>query len=173
MFTLEDIRDFLKRKFAFDWQYHVWDKKTGERRQVTLEDFDYSGRYSTTDLAFYDKCGNDYIITVYLSDFQFITYKDEPNIMGSGSTTYVHKDLSYQWIDYLLHRHGDEYARKLLNYSQQRRKQLEDELFQKVETYRDKVYNERKKELELYHELSLKAFNYKADSQIDENIETI
>ena len=131
-FTLEDICDFLKCRFGWDWNYEVWDKKSGEKRKATLEDFDYSGRFSTTELVILDKSENAYALDVYLSDFKFITYKDEPNVMGSGSTTYVHKDFTNLWIDYMLKVHGKEYASKLLSYSQKQRKNIEDELYEKV-----------------------------------------
>ena len=40
-FTLEDIRNFLKCRFGWDWNYEVWDKKSGEKRKATIEDFEY------------------------------------------------------------------------------------------------------------------------------------
>ena len=73
IYTLEDIKDLLMRKYALTWQFDVWDRKTGDKRSATLEDFDYSGRYSTTELAFYDKYGIDRNLEVYVSDFEFIT----------------------------------------------------------------------------------------------------
>lgn len=171
-FTLEDIRNFLKCRFGWNWNYEVWDKKSGEKRKATIEDFDYTGRYSTTELAFVDKYGNDCDLTVYVSDFQFITYRDEPNVMGSGSTTYVYKDFTNLWIDYMLKVHGKEYASKLLSYSQKQRKNIEDELYEKVEVYKKKIYGERK-DLEQYHQLSLKAYNFLTNSDVVDTTETI
>ena len=150
VFTLKDISDFLLQRGCPEWKYEVYDRKTGEKRKATIEDFDYTGRYSTTELAFVDKHGNDHVLTVYVSDFQFITYRDEPNVMGSGSTTYVHKDFTNAWIDYMLKVYGKEYASKLLNYSQKQRKYIEDELYKKVEAYKNKVYGQRKEELDKY-----------------------
>ena len=156
-FTLEDIRDFLKRQFNFDWNYDVWDKKTGKQRKATLEDFDYSGRYSTTELAFFDKCGCVYNLEVHVSDFEFITYIDEPNIMGSGSTTYVHKNLSYSWIDYLLYRHNEEYAKKLFETSVINKKQIKNDMLEKIQTYTQELEDENRAELEYYEQLNEKA----------------
>lgn len=172
-YTFDDIRDFLKRKFALNWNYDLWDKKTGESRQATLEDFNYSGMYSTTDLAIHDRCGNDYILTVYVSNFEFITYRDEPNIMGSGSTTYVNKDLSYQWIDYLLHKHGEEYAKILFKNSARNKKRIQNEMVEKINNYTQQVRNENRVELDHYEELKKKALTYLTDSDIVDLIETI
>ena len=172
-FTLEDICDFLKRKFALNWNYEVWDKKSGEKRQVTIEDFDYSGMYSTTDLAIFDKSENSYALDVYLSDFKFITYKDEPNVMGSGSTTYVNKDLSYSWIDYLLHTHGEEYAKRLFKNSARKKKKIKEQMVEKINNYTQQVKNEYSVELEYCKALEEKALTYLTDSDIVNLIETI
>lgn len=172
VFTLLDIYDFLLETGLPEWNYEVYDKVTGEKRKATIEDFDYTGRYSTTELAFTDKHGNDCDLTVYVSDFQFITYRDEPNQMGSGSTTYVHKDFTNSWIDYMLQVHGKEYASKLLSYSQRNRKEIEDELYEKVRAYEDKVYGERE-DLEQYHKLSMKAYNFLTNSDTVDTTETI
>ena len=171
-FELKDVHDFLLEIGCPEWNYEVYDKVTGEKRKATIEDFDYTGRYSTTELAFVDKHGNDCDLTVYVSDFQFITYRDEPNVMGSGSTTYLHKDFTNAWIDYMLKVHGKEYASKLLSYSQKQRKNIEDELYEKVEVYKKKIYGERK-DLEQYHQLSLKAYNFLTNSDVVDTTETI
>lgn len=173
IFTLEDIRDFLRRTFALDWQYDVWDKKTGKQRKVTLRDFDYSGIYSTTELAIFDKCGNAYTLEVYLSDFKFITYKDVPNVMGSGSTTYVHKDLSYQWVDYLLHKYYEEYAKRLFKNSARNKNRIQKEMVEKINKYTQQVKNENRVELEHYKALEEKALTYLTDKDIVDLIETI
>ena len=172
-FKLKEIHDFLLERGFPEWNYEVYDRRTGEKRKSTIEDFDYTGRYSTTELAFVDKRGNDCNLTVYVSDFKFITYRDESNQMGSGSTTYVHKDFSKNWIDYMLQVHGIEYASKLLNYSQKQRKDIEEALYKKVDAYKNKVYNERKEEVEHYYELSLKAYNYLTESDAVDRTETI
>ena len=170
--TLKDVHDFLLERGYPEWNYEVYDKKTGERRRASILDFNYSGVYSTTELAFTDRHGNDYNLEVFVSNFKFITYRDEPNVMGSGSTTYVHRDFSNLWIDYMLKVHGKEYASKLLSYAQKQRKDIEDELYQKVEAYKKKIYGERK-DLEEYHELSLKAYNFLTNSDAVDTTETI
>ncbi len=171
-FTLKDIHDFLLERGYPEWNYEVYDKKTGEIRQATIEDFDYKYIYGTTELAFTDKHGNDYNLEVYVADFAFLTYRDESNVMGSGSTTYIDKDFTNSWIDFLLNVHGEEYASKLLDYSQRKRKKIEDELYQKVEAYKNKVYGERK-DLEQYHQLSMKAYNFLTNSDAVDTTETI
>lgn len=171
-FELKDVHDFLLEIGCPEWNYEVYDKGTGKKRKATIEDFYYTGRYSTTELAFVDKYGNDCDLRVYVSDFQFITYRDEPDVMGSGSTTYVYKDFTNLWIDYMLKVQGKEYASKLLSYSQKQRKDIEDELYTKVRAYEDKVYGERP-ELEQYHKLSLKAYNFLTDSDTVDTSETI
>lgn len=157
VYTLEDIYDLLRRKYALTWHYEVWDRTNGERRQATIEDFDYSGRYSTTDLAFYNKYGDICSLTVSVSDFEFITYRDESNVMGSGSTTYVDKDLSNEWINMLLYTHGDKYATRLLKFAQKNKQRIKDEVEQKIEKFRLKVQAEAKGPYTFYRELEQKA----------------
>ena len=84
IFTLENIRDFLKKKYGIDWGCEVWDRKTGKTRRATIEDFDYTGRYDTTELAFSDKNGIDYYLEAYVSDYKFITYKDLSDVRNSN-----------------------------------------------------------------------------------------
>jgi len=157
IFTLEDIQDLLMRKYALDWQYDVWDRQTGEKRSAALEDFDYSGRYNTTELAFYDKYGIDRNLEVYVSDFEFITYRDESNVMGSGSTTYVDKDFTKEWINLLLYAHGEKYAKRLLEYAENNQQRIKEEAGQKVEKYRLKVQAQAKGPYTYYRDLEQKA----------------
>ena len=158
IYTLEDIRDFIKREFPFDWNYDVWDKKTGQHRKATLEDFDYSGIHSTTDLAFFKGKGEDaYSLEVHLSDFAFLTYRDEPNVMGSGSTTYLNRDLTKEWINLLLSTHGEKYAKRLLRYAKSNEQRIKEEAEQKVEKYRLKVQAEAKGPYTYYRDLEQKA----------------
>ncbi len=157
IYTLEDIKDLLMRKYALDWQYDVWDRQTGKKRSATLEDFDYSGRYSTTELAFYDKYANDCNLTVSVSDFEFITYRDESNVMGSGSTTHVDKDFTKEWINQLLYTHGENYARRLLKYAENNKQRIKEEAEQKIEKYKLKVQAEVKGPYTYYRDLEQKA----------------
>ena len=157
IYTLENIHDLLRRKYALTWNYEVWDRTNGERRQATLEDFDYSGRYSTTDLAFYNKYGDICSLTVGVSDFDFITYRDESNVMGSGSTTYVDKDLSSEWINMLLYTHSDKYATRLLKFAQKNKQRIKDEVEQMIEKFRLKAQAEAKGPYTYYRDLEQKA----------------
>jgi len=157
IYSLQDIRDFLKQKYALDWRYEVWDRKTSEKRNAIIEDFDYSGRYSTTQLCFYDKHGNDYTLEVYVSDFKFITYKDESNVMGSGSTTYVDKDFTKDWIGFLFYTHEEEYAKALLRYALNNKKRVKKEAEDKIEKSRWKIQQEAKGPYMYYRDLKLKA----------------
>lgn len=156
-FTLKDIHDFLLERGYPEWNYEVYDRKTGEKRKATLEDFDYSGRYSTTDLAFTDKHGNDCNLEIYVTDFAFLTYRDEPNIMGSGSTTYDHKDFSNDWINFLLYTHEEEYAKKLLKYAEQNKQRIKKEAEDKIEKFRWKTQQEVKGPYMRYKDLESKA----------------
>ena len=157
IYTLEDIRDFLKQKYAIDWQCEVWDRRTGQKRSATLEDFDYSGRYSSTELAYCDKRGNDYNLEVYATDFEFITYKDESNIMGSGSTTSVDKNFTKDWIGYLFYTHEEEYAKVLLAHALKNKQRIKQEAEEKIEKFRWKTQQEAKGPYTYYRDLELKA----------------
>lgn len=51
-FTLKDIHDFLLERGYPEWNYEVYDRRTGEKRKATIEDFT-DEIYSTVELAFY------------------------------------------------------------------------------------------------------------------------
>lgn len=155
IYTLEDIRDYLKQQFAIDWQCEVWDRRTGQKRSATLEDFDYSGRYSSTELAYCDKRGNDYNLEVYVTDFEFITYKDESNIMGSGSTTSFTNHCD--WVGYLFETHEEEYAKSLLAHALKNKQRIKQEAEEKIEKFRWKTQQEAKGPYMYYRDLELLA----------------
>lgn len=157
-FTLEDIRDFLKQQYGIDWGFEVWDRKTGKKRRATIEDFDYSGRYSTTELAFYyDKHGIDCNLEVYVTDFDFITYREESNIMGSGSTTYVDKNFIKDWIGFLSYTHEEKYAKTLLAHALYNKQRIKQEAEEKIEKFRLKTQQEAKGPYMYYRGLEQKA----------------
>lgn len=171
VFTLEDIHNFLKLRGYADWNYEVYDRKTGEKRKAILEDFDYSGMYGSTDLALVDKHGCDYSLESYISNFNFVTYK--LNVMGSASTTYIDRDFSNFWIDFMLKEHGQEYAKRLFKNSARNKKRIKNEMVEEIRNYTQKVKNENQADLEHYESLKAKALTYLTDSDIVDLIETI
>ena len=166
LFTLEDIHEFLRLRYGLDWQYEVYDKILGNKRQATIEDFDYSGRYDTTELAFVNKHGVDCNFEVSVVDFAFFTFIDEPNVMGSGSTTSVDKDLSKFWIEYMLEAYGEVYANRLFKNCVKNKKRIEDEVAKKIDDYSKKVKQENRKEIKYYEALAEKAMEHMLDSDI-------
>ena len=172
-FTLKNIHDFLLEKGYPKWNYEVYDKKTGGKRKAIIEDFDYSGIYGTTELAFVNKYGDDCNLEVYIADFAFLTYRDESNIMGSGSTTYIDKDFTNAWIDFMLNVYGEEYAKTLFKNSARNKKRIKDNIVEKVKEYTKQLKNENQSELEYYIKMEEKALTYLTDSDVVDLIETI
>lgn len=157
IYTLEDVHDFLLQKGYPVWSYQVYDWKTGKIRKATIEDFDYSGMHSSTDLVFYDKHGNDLNLTVSVDTFGFITYRDEGNVMGSGSTTYVDKDFTNDWIGFLSQTYGKEYAKLLLQYAINNKQRIKQEAEEKIEKFRLKVHAKAKGSYNYYMDLEQRA----------------
>ena len=117
IFTLNDIRKFLFEENYPEWTMQVVDKKTDEERIATMEDFNYSGINSSTTLVFTTKFGGTFTKKMQISDFKFLTYDEQSNIMGSGSSIFIDSDYSKRWIDFLLFEHKNEYAKTVFNWS--------------------------------------------------------
>ena len=115
-FNSNDINEFLVAAGYPEWNGEVCDKETGEKRLATKQDFNYSGKNSSTTLAF-NFHGNTEVKDMKITDFQFITYSYDSNIMESGETQRVDKDFSTQWIQFLLKNHGKVYAKQLFDWS--------------------------------------------------------
>ena len=103
----------------------------------------------------------------------FFTFIDEPNVMGSGSTTSVDKDLSKFWIEYMLEAYGEVYANRLFKNCVKNKKRIEEEVAKKIDDYSRKVKQENRKEIKYYEALAEKAMEHMLDSDIIKFIGTI
>lgn len=92
-----------------------------------------------------------------VSDFRFRVYRDEPEIMGSGSTMVLWKDLSDKWIDLLLKNHGKNYAEKVLAYHDKQMSALTKFVENEVEKFRKKTMKKVAPEYERLAIMCLKA----------------
>ena len=114
IYTLEDIHDFLLQKGYPEWNYEVYDRHLGYKRKAKIEDFfDKFGFFEHAYMSIVNKHGHECCLEVKISDFDFKTYKNESNVMGSGSTTYIDKDFTKDWIGFLFYTHEEEYAKSL------------------------------------------------------------
>lgn len=137
-YTLDNIQKLLSQEYPFfQWNYEISDRQTGNKREVKIEDFTNSLFY-TVSLPVYYK-NDEYSLDVAVSDFEFIIYEDEPNIMGSGSTYRVKDDFSNNWINLLLDEHKENYAKVLLTYSEKILKQIEDKAKEEISVFSKKI----------------------------------
>ena len=158
IYTLKDIHDFLLQKGYPEWTYEVYDRHLGNKRKAKIEDFfDEFGFFEHAYMAFIDKRGNECCLEVHITDFKFATYKDESNVMGSGSTTYVDKEYTKDWISFLLNVHGEQYAKSLLKYAKSNKQRIKDEAEEKIEKFRLKTQAEAKGPYTYYGDLEQKA----------------
>ena len=107
IFNLNDIRHFLLEK-NYPWDMQVVDNETGEKRLATMEDFNYSRTHTLTKLVFNYRFG-EITKDMHITDFKFLTYDEESNIMGSGSNITLDEVFSKDWINFLLFKHKKEY----------------------------------------------------------------
>ena len=111
IYNLRDIHDFLLQKGYPEWNYEIYDKHSRNKKLAKTEDFtDKFGFFENVLLTFVNKHNFTIYLEVYITDFKFITFKSESNIMGSGLTTYTDNDFTHDWIDFLLSAHKEEYA---------------------------------------------------------------
>ena len=159
IYTLEDIQQFLSQKYSkFQWNYQIYDSKTGKKRQATLDDFTANTFHTLPLVIIYRD--SEYSLDINISDFNFIIYEDEPNIMGSGSTQKVKDNFSDEWINFLLDKYEEFYAKNLLIYSETNKKRINDEMERKIEAYRFAIKEKAEKDLSPYESLSRKAKDF-------------
>lgn len=158
IFTLQNIHDFLLQKGYPEWNYEVYDRYLGHIKKAKIEDFiDRVGFIEHTNMAFIDKHGCECNLEVKISNFEFKTYRDESNIMGSGSTTYVDKNYTNDWINFLFRTHEEEYAKSLLKHALNEKQRIKNEAEEKIETYRLKIQAQAKGPYTYYKDLEQKA----------------
>jgi len=134
IYTLNDIHAVLLKKYPkLEWNYEIYERVTGKKRQVTIEDFT-ENMFDTLALACTYK-NDEYSLDVSVSYFQFLVYEDEPNIMGSGSTTRLRDNFTSDWIDLLLSEHGFDYATMLLDYSEKCKRQIHYKAVEEIGNY--------------------------------------
>jgi hypothetical protein len=130
-YTLNDIQTLLFQKYPkLKWNYEIYERSTGEKRQAEIEDFTENMQYTLALACTYKD--NEYSLDVSVSDFAFLVYEDEPNIMGSGSTQRLRDDFTNDWTNLLLAEHGYDYANSLINYCEKRKKQINENAMQEI-----------------------------------------
>lgn len=91
MFTLEDVFDFIKKHTPYEATGKVYEK--GILKDATIEDF---VGFNNIVLQCKDQYGSYSYDIFMITNFEFLMNN--------------HKNLSLEWIDYLLKVHGEEYA---------------------------------------------------------------
>lgn len=145
IFTLNNIHDLLASKYVkgFEWNYQIYDRKNGKKKLATIEDFEDSSRAVALVIDYKD---DEYSLDVAVSDFSFMVFEDEPNIMGSGSTTHLRDNFTNDWITLLLNEHKDEYAKRLLRYSKNNIDRIKKNADEDIAEYINKVHEKVKKQ---------------------------
>ena len=156
IYTLKNIHDLLLEKYPnVEWNYEIYERATGKRRNAIIEDFS-ENMYDTLTLAFIHK-NNEYSLDVAVSNFSFVVYEDEPNIMGSGSITRIKDVFTNDWTNLLLDEYEEKYAKILLRYSEKRKKQIKDNAEQKIANYAAEIKQKAYREASPYEDMSQKA----------------
>ena len=88
--------------------------------------------------------------------------------MGSGSTSYVDKNFTKDWISFLVYVYEEEYAKSLLKHALSNKARIKEEAEEKIERYRYKVQQEAKGPYNFYKDLELKAKSVLSVLQISE-----
>ena len=153
-YTLNNIYYILKKNYpSVNWEYEIYDRKTGIWRTADIKDF-HENQHNTITLCCTYK-DDYYSLDVNVSDFNFIVYEDKPNIMDSGSTTQIKDNFTDEWIDYLLRKHKEEYAKKLLAYSEKCKQKINERANEEIA----KIQEKAQRDSQPYNALSKKAKN--------------
>ncbi|MBQ7880943.1 MAG: hypothetical protein IJ358_03790, partial [Clostridia bacterium] len=100
--TIEDVQGFLY-SIGFTWKHRYYNHKL--RRFVDTKTFDEivsDYPYLTTFELYSGE--NMFYVDFFVTPEKFIRYRDETNIMGSGSSVYADKDYSKQWPKFIVER---------------------------------------------------------------------
>ena len=138
IYTLKDIQTYLSQKYPkLNWNYEIYDSKSGEKIQASIENFN-ENLCRTVALAFTYK-NNEFSLDVSVSNFSFLVYEEEPNIMDSGSTLRLKHNFTDDWISLLLAELGHDYAKELISYCKKRQEQINDNAMQEITEYAQKI----------------------------------
>lgn len=100
--TIKDVVDFFYT-IGFTWEHSYYSHKS--RRFVDAKTFDdiVSNYPYTTTLELYSGENMGYV-DFFITPTQFKRYREETNVMGSGSNIYVDRDYSKQWVKFIVER---------------------------------------------------------------------
>ena len=173
IFTLEDIRHFLLEENYPEWTMKVLDGKTHEERIATMEDFNYTGLNSSTTLVFRTRFGGTFTKKMQVSDFKFLTYDEQSNIMGSGSSIFIDYEYTKRWIDFLLYKHKNEYAKAVFDWSTNKIASIEKEKTEKIKQFTQQETEKSKKKIDKYNKIAENAMKYLSDEDILDVVEDV
>ena len=99
--TIKDVADFFNT-IGFRWDGTYYNRKLEEFVEAKTFNDIVSHYPKLTKLKLcLAKFKNEYYIDFYISPTKFIRYRDETNIMGSGSSVYIDKDYSARWGEFI------------------------------------------------------------------------
>lgn len=100
--TIKDVVEFFYT-IGFTWEHRYYNNKL--RRFVDAKTFDdiVSSYPYTTTLELYSGENMGYV-DFFITPTKFTRYREETNVMGSGSNIYVDRDYSKQWLKFIVER---------------------------------------------------------------------
>ncbi len=147
IYTLKDIKNFLKLKDEKVWNYLVLLSPNQTRKLNENENFKF--QFST--LVMEDKTTP--LIKVEINNLRFLTYTMRTNAVSSGENWYFDKNLSKEWQKYLLQVYGEEYAIVMFDWATENKNRIEQKLEEIIERYSLQQRIQVKSELDYYNSL--------------------
>lgn len=167
IFNANDIKEFLLEQGYLEWNGEVVDRSTGNTRKATKNDFDYSGINSSTSLAFTYR-GNLEIKDLTITNFHFITYSYDSDVLGSGETQRVDKNLSQKWQKFLLKKYNEEYAKMLFDWCIENMAQIQEETNKRISEFSKEEKAKANKKINKYNEIALMAMANLSSKDLNE-----
>ena len=167
IFNLNDIKEFLLEQCYLEWNGEVVDHSTGITRKATKNDFDYSRINSSTSLQFNFK-GTDFVQDATITNFHFITYSYDSDVLGSGETQRVDKNLSQKWQKFLLKKYNEEYAKMLFDWCIENMAQIQDETSKRISDFTKEEKAKANKKINKYNEIALMAMANLSEKDLNE-----
>ena len=105
--TINDVEEFLST-IGFIWKHKYYNSRLKDF--IDAEKFeDIVSNYPYTTML--ELCGGKYMVHVnfFITPTKFMRYREETNVIGSGSNIYADRDYSQKWTEFMNERKNKEF----------------------------------------------------------------
>lgn len=165
IFTIEDIKDFLKEQGSLEWTGYIYKDNGYDRKLATIEDFVYPQK-STVALEIINRNARNTFVDMFITNFNFLTYTDISQFVDNGSFPSVDKSWSKKWHQFLLNRYKEKYAKLLFDWSIDNITGIQCGTQKNIEDYTRKEKANADRKIAIFNEIAKNAMNHLSSEDI-------